>query len=86
MIAAVRTVTLAFMLPAGVPLYPPTVIYQQLIGETKSRINACKGYQAAHHEWVATLGDDGNNFTHKHWCVLCSGQCMVLRLLLHRTL
>ena len=52
---------------AGVPLYPPTVVYQQLIGETRSRINACKGYQAAHHEWVATLGDRGNNFTHQHW-------------------
>lgn len=43
-------------------------MYQQLISESQSRINACKGYQAAHHEWVATLGDHGNNFTHKHWC------------------
>jgi hypothetical protein len=52
---------------AGIPLYPPTLVYQQLMGEDKSRVNACKGYQAAHNEWIATLGDPGNNFTHKHW-------------------
>lgn len=24
-----------------IPLYPPTLVYQQLMGESKSRINAC---------------------------------------------
>lgn len=56
----------------GIPLYPPTVVYQQLIGEAKSRVNACKGYQAAHNEWIATLGDRGNNFTHKYWYNTCT--------------
>jgi hypothetical protein len=25
----------------GVPLYPPTVVWQQLMGESKSRIDSC---------------------------------------------
>lgn len=27
---------------SGIPLYPPTLIWQQLISEKKSRINACQ--------------------------------------------
>lgn len=27
---------------SGIPLYPPTTIYQQLLTEPKSRINACR--------------------------------------------
>ncbi len=30
-----------------VPLYPAAVVWRQLQGETKSRINACKGVCAA---------------------------------------
>ena len=26
---------------SGIPLYPPQTLYQQLMSETKSRINAC---------------------------------------------
>ena len=26
---------------SGIPLYPPTVMWQQLMGESKSRIEAC---------------------------------------------
>ena len=32
----------------GLPLYPPTLMWQQLMGETKSRINACGGVRARH--------------------------------------
>ena len=52
---------------AGIPLYPPAVVYQQLMGETLSRINACKGWWVNHHEWVVELGDPGTNFTHGNW-------------------
>lgn len=27
---------------SGIPLYPPTLIWQQLMSEKKSRINACQ--------------------------------------------
>ena len=27
---------------SGIPLYPPTLIWQQFMSETKSRINACQ--------------------------------------------
>ena len=62
-----RTVT-------GVPLYPPALVYQQLMGETRSRVNACKGWWVNHKEWVIELGDPGTNFTHQHWCGQGQGQ------------
>jgi hypothetical protein len=32
---------LVLLSEAGIPLYPPTALYHQMITEEKSRINAC---------------------------------------------
>ena len=37
----------------GVPLYPPTVVWQQLMSETKSRIDACSHVRMTPHPLCA---------------------------------
>ena len=53
----------------GIPLYPPTLVYQQLIAEEKSRVNACRGWWVAKHEWVPELAAEGTNLTYRSWWV-----------------
>ena len=40
-LADVRTQRFMYACEHTLPLYPPTLVYQQLMGESKSRINAC---------------------------------------------
>ncbi|KAK9835257.1 hypothetical protein WJX84_005095, partial [Apatococcus fuscideae] len=42
---------------SGIPLYPPTVIYQQLISEGRSRINACPHDSMDIWRWHPNMND-----------------------------
>lgn len=74
-----------------VPLYPPTLVYQQLMGEAKSRINACpereqtndvsllllKIHSAAPKSpWISSLSADPCILAlHRHPEVCCEIRC-----------
>mmetsp|Transcript_16470 Transcript_16470/g.49327 ORF Transcript_16470/g.49327 Transcript_16470/m.49327 type:complete len:505 (+) Transcript_16470:419-1933(+) len=49
-----------------VPLYPAAVVWRQLQGETKSRINACKGGHVDHDQWPEFMPKD-TIMQHKDW-------------------
>ena len=60
---------------AGIPLYPAVAVYLQLMIEQTSRINACRGWWVAEHEWVPELGGRGANLAYRNWCVLGQELC-----------
>ncbi|KAK9792478.1 hypothetical protein WJX73_003670 [Symbiochloris irregularis] len=45
---------------SDIPLYSPQVMYQQLMTETKSRLNACarKGWERHVHRWIDRMGSE----------------------------
>ena len=63
---------------AGIPLYPAVVVYLQLMIEQTSRINACRGWWVAEHEWVPELGGQGAKLAYRHWCALLNKLCCSL--------
>jgi len=68
-------VTEASATDAGIPLYPAVAVYLQLMIEETSRINACRGWWVAEHEWVPELGGRGANLAYRHWCALGRKLC-----------
>ena len=44
---------------SGVPLYPPTVVWQQLVGESKSRIDACNKARRLSRDMLCVSSDAG---------------------------